>query len=358
MDWNTSQLIITGGGGWLGGTLLRGLRQGLADFAPLREPSSNLAIRALALSDHDVQQLEQLPGEIEIVRGDLLDPADCQRLCAGARDAVLIHLAGLIHPRRTRELFQINLHATQNIVAAAVQQGMRRVVAMSSNSPLGCNPRPDHCFDETSPYHPYLKYGKSKMLMEQHLKEVQAAGNIETVTIRCPWFYGPYQPPRQTLFFEMIRDGKAPIVGSGENRRSMGYLENIAQGLILAANVPDAAGETYWLADERPYTMNEIVDTVERLLETEFDIPCQHKRLRLPGLASEVAWAIDWSLQSVGLYHQKIHVLSEMNKTIACRVDKAKRELGYEPNVALEEGMRRSLRWCIDQGLLGRATSN
>jgi nucleoside-diphosphate-sugar epimerase len=53
----------------------------------------------------------------------------------------------------------------------------------------------------------------------------------------------------------------------------------------------------------------------------------------------------------MGLYHQKIHVLSEMNKTIACSIDKARRELGYAPVVELEEGMRRSLAWCLAEGI-------
>jgi len=354
MDWNTKQIIVTGGGGWLGGTLLRGLFNGIPECESLRTPPGDVAVRAIALTDNDEKQLRDLPGEVEVVRGNLLDAHDCERLCQDADGAVLIHLTGLIHPRRTRELYDINLQTGKNVIAAAAKHGVKRVVAMSSNSPLGCNPHPEHLFDENSPYNPYMKYGKSKMLLELHLKEVQAAGQIETVTIRAPWFYGPYQPPRQTLFFEMIRDGKAPIVGSGENRRSMGYLDNIAQGLLLAANVPAASGETYWLADERPYTMNEIVDTVERLLESEFDMTCQHKRLRLPGITSEIARFVDWSIQSVGLYHQKMHVLSEMNKTIACTVDKAKRELGYQPYIALEEGMRRSIRWCLDEGLLSR----
>ena len=91
--------------------------------------------------------------------------------------------------------------------------------------------------------------------------------------------------------------------------------------------------------------MREIIDTVERLLETEFGQKCAHKRMRLPGLASEVAWVVDKTMQGLGLYHQKVHVLSEMNKTIACSIEKAKAELGYRPVVELEEGMRRSLKW-------------
>jgi nucleoside-diphosphate-sugar epimerase len=97
--------------------------------------------------------------------------------------------------------------------------------------------------------------------------------------------------------------------------------------------------------------MNQIVDTVERLLETEFDIPVAHKRLKLPYVAGEVAMWMDAAIQGVGLYQQKIHVLSEMNKTIACTIQKAEEELGYDPKVELEEGMRRSIHWCLDEGL-------
>jgi len=195
------------------------------------------------------------------------------------------------------------------------------------------------------------------MKMEMAVKAIHETGRIKSVIVRAPWFYGPYQPPRQTMFFRMVRDGKAPIVGGGNGFRSMAYIENLAQGLILAANSPDAPGNIYWIADERPYTMNEIVDTIERLLKEEFGEKVKGGRLRLPGLASEVAGVIDASLQAVGLYHQKFHVLSEMNKTIACKVDRAKGEIGFKPTVALEEGMRRSLKWVYANygGLDGKA---
>jgi nucleoside-diphosphate-sugar epimerase len=96
--------------------------------------------------------------------------------------------------------------------------------------------------------------------------------------------------------------------------------------------------------------MNLIIDTIERLMEQEFGKTCAHRRMRLPSIASSVAFLLDFFLQSLGFYHQKIHVLSEMNKTIACSVQKAESELGYQPRVALEEGMRRSLKWCVDTG--------
>jgi len=228
---------------------------------------------------------------------------------------------------------------------------VRRAVVVSSNSPIGCNPFPEHLFDESSPYNPYMNYGRSKVKMEAAVKEIEVRGKLETVIVRPPWFYGPDQPPRQTQFFTMIRQGKGPIVGSGCNMRSMVYIDNLCQGMMLAALTERAHGQIYWIADLRPYSMNEILDTVEQLLADEFKIPVKYKRLRLPGFASEIALLADKTIQGLGLYQMQIHVLSEMNKNIACSVAKAQRELDYKPTVALEEGMRRSIAWCIQEGI-------
>src|SRR4051812_41841941 len=275
--------LVTGPDGWLGSRLV----------ASLREAHPGIDVRGLS--------------------GDLRNVADVERFTAGARDAVLFHTAGVIHPARVREFYEVNVQGAKNLLAAAQHAGVRRIVAVSSNSPFGVNPRRDHRFDESSPYNPYMNYGRSKMEMELAVK---AATGIETVIVRAPWFYGPGQPPRQSVFFKMIRDGKAPIVGDGNSPRSMAYVDNLALGLRLAAEKA-RPGTAYWIADERPYTMHEIVDTVEDLLEQEFNVRCAHKRMRLPDAASEIALLADRTLQGVGLYNSKIHVLSEMNKTIA-----------------------------------------
>lgn len=339
------RVLVAGAAGWLGRRLVDVLANGLADDERFREPPPDLSIRALVLPGDDASSLRELGSRVEVVTGDIRNLADCQRFCADAAGGLLIQAAGVIHPGKVSEFYEVNLRGTKNLLDAAIAAGMKRAVVVSSNSPIGCNPERGHLFDENSPYHPYMNYGRSKMLMEEAVKEAQQAGKIETVIVRPPWFYGPFQPPRQGLFFRMIRDGKAPIVGDGGNLRSMAYIDNLCQGLLLAAAVPQAAGRIYWIADKRPYTMNEIVDTVEKLLETEFKVPCAHKRLRLPGIASTAARAIDKSLQTIGMYHQKIHVLSEMNQNIACSVQRAETELGYRPTVELEEGMRRSLQW-------------
>jgi nucleoside-diphosphate-sugar epimerase len=196
-----------------------------------------------------------------------------------------------------------------------------------------------------------MGYGHSKMQLEQLVARLASSGKIETVVVRAPWFYGPFQPPRQGEFFTMVRTGRAPIVGDGGNLRSMAYVDNLCQGLLLCARHAAAAGETYWIADERPYTMNEIVDTIERVIRDDFHLDVKGGRLRLPNVVSEIALAGDRLLQAAGLYQQKVHVLSEMNKNIACDIGKARRELGYDPKVALAEGMRRSIQWCLENGI-------
>lgn len=344
--------IVTGSAGWLGQRLVQSLLQGLPDRPDLRDPSDT--VRALTLTTEHLDAVREDP-RLDVVRGDLRDAATATQLLDGARGAVVYHAAGVIHPRRVRDFYDVNVTGTRHVLEAAKHAGVQRVVVVSSNSPIGVGRDPDDVFDESRAYAPYLGYGKSKHQMEELALGYARRGDLDVVIVRPPWFYGPLQPARQTLFFEMIRDGKGPIVGGGGNRRSMGYVDNLCQGLILAGRVPEARGQVYWIADRRPYTMNEIIDTVERLLESEFGMRCAHRRLRLPNLASGVAWLADVVIQGLGLYHQKLHVLGEMNKTIACSIAKAERELGYQPSVELEEGMRRSIAWCVDAGRLPRA---
>ena len=346
-----SLILLTGAPGWLGTRLAQSLLEGIPDAPSCAKLEPARRIRCLVMPDLDASALSAWD-RVEVLRGDLRDPDAVKAFCQSSEGATLYHCAGVVHPARaTREFFDVNVQGARRLLQAAEDARVRRVVLVSSNSPIGATHRRDHWFDETSPYNPYMGYGRSKMMMERIAHEYQARGRLEIVIVRPTWFYGPGQPERQTTFFRMIRKGASPIVGDGENLRSMAYIDNLCQALLLCAESPIANGQTYWVADRRPYSMNEIVDTVERLMETEFGLTVAHKRLRLPFVASEVAGLADGVIQKLGAYHQKIHVLSEMNKTIACSVEKARQELGYAPAIELEEGMRRSLAWCQARGI-------
>ncbi|MSQ81461.1 MAG: NAD(P)-dependent oxidoreductase [Myxococcales bacterium] len=339
--------LVTGTPGWLGSRLAQWLQAGGLDDNLPRQPG--FAVRCLVQPGQDATALRQMG--VEVASGDLRDPPSLHSFLRDSAGAVLFHCAGLIHPARIADLYELNFVGTQNLAAAAQIAGVRRMVYVSSNSPAGINPHRTALFDEMSEDRPFLNYGHSKRLAESVVHRIAALGVMEAVVVRPPWFYGPGQPARQTLFFQMIRAGKAPLVGDGSNLRSMGYVDNVCQGMDLCGRTAGINGRTYWIADERPYPMREIIDTVQAVLERDFGLPCSSKRLRLPHLASTVAHSLDRALQSLGLYHQKIHVLSEMDKDIACSVGRAQAELGFAPQVSLEEGMRRSIADALQRGV-------
>jgi nucleoside-diphosphate-sugar epimerase len=187
--------------------------------------------------------------------------------------------------------------------------------------------------------------------MQAELRVLDAvAAGLDAVIVRPPWFYGPFQPPRQTTFFRMIRTGRFPVIGDGRQRRSMVHVDNLVQGIVRAELTRTPPGRGWWIADAEPYAVDEIVATVGRALAAEgYDVA--PNRLRLPAVVGRVAERADAVIQRSGRYVQQVHVLGEMDKTIACDITAAREELGYEPAIALEEGMRQSIRWCREQGL-------
>jgi len=368
--------VITGAPGWLGTRLVLALAQGLPDVPGLKEGNPDRVQRCLVHGNRDISPLKTIKGRIELVPGDLTDPGSLAELFKGIADAVVFHCAGVIHPRRVREFYAVNAFGTRNLVKAAISAGARRFIHISSSSPIGFNPvraaflsavassRSDPAkyagsakaeatipFDESSPYSPYMSYGKSKKLAEDIVNQAGREGKIETVIVRAPWYYGPGQPERQTRFFRMIKNGTVPIVGDGENLRSMAYVDNLCQGLILCEKIEKAKDQIYWLSDRKPYTMNQIVNTIERVMENDFQIETAHRRRRVPGIISEIALLTDKIIQAIGLYQQGIQVLSEMNKNIFCSISKAETELGYDPKIDLEEGMRRSIKWLLENSV-------
>ena len=270
-------VVITGSSGWLGSELIRGLTEGLSQSKYYSNPSPNLQITAMDLPGKESFKHSNVQPSF----GDICNPEDCKKAVANKPGLTLFHLAGVIHPKKVAEFYKTNRDGTKNILEAAATQKPRRIVVVSSNSPFGCNPHNDHVFDEWSSYNPYMGYGQSKMQMEYAVKEFRRTTGINAILIRAPWFYGPNPPDRQREFFSMIRKGRFPILGKGENRRSMVYLENLIQGLIHAS-LADVHQQDYWVADERPYPMMEIIKTVGYALEQEFGIKVKKKQATPP----------------------------------------------------------------------------
>lgn len=331
------RVLLTGVPGWLGGRFLEILVKGFEDEGPVND----WQIRCLILPGIDTSSINELNGikKVEKTTGDVTK-ADTLKEAVKDID-IVFHIAGVIHPKKVRELFEINTQGTENMLKVSLEAGVKRFIYISSNSVSGTNARRDVLMAEKDAPRPYLNYGISKFKAECAVRRFQDTGKLDTVILRPCWFYGPNQPARQTKFFNMIKKGNPLMFGDGQNLRSLSYVDNTSEAMLLAAEKEAAVGETYWVADSRPYSTYEIYKTVAELLEVkDFKPRC------LPGFSSELLLLADKIIQGLGGYMKEIHVAGEMNKNIACSIEKARNELGYEPKIELREGMRRSIEWC------------
>jgi nucleoside-diphosphate-sugar epimerase len=334
-------VVVSGAAGWLGQNLVRALAA----------QQDRRLIRCLVHEPVDRAALELIDQRVEVVVGDVRDPAAIDTLFDGVAGAAVFHAAAVIHPARyVRELYDVNVGGTQLMLDRARRVGASRFVHISSNSPFGANATSEDRFDEDSPVHPYMAYGRSKLEAEQLVQRSYERGDLATVILRPPWFYGPYQPERQTKFLSAVRRGRFPLMGPGTQRRSMVYTGNLVQGALLAERADAAPGHAYWIADAEPYALRDVLETVRRALEAEGLDVTRRAPLVIPRAAGVVAEKIDGFAQASGRYVQVVHVLGELKDTIACDIGRARKELGYEPDVALFEGMRASVRWCLARG--------
>lgn len=331
-------LVVTGAAGWFGSAFLELLAQ--------RDAAD---VRALVHSPSDVRAVTaRLPGA-RVYVGDVSSEQDVADLFEGLASCEVVHAAGVIHPAAVAQFDRVNAVGSRLVVQQALRHGLRRFVHISSNSVVGTNPTAEEAFRDHEPYHPYLGYGASKMRGEIEVTSALEAAGVPGVVLRPPWFYGRFQPERQARFLKTVRSGRFPLIGGGGNRRSMVDVDRLATAAWLALEADTSGVRPYWIADAQPYTMTEILDAVRQAARLE-GLAVTDGAMRLPAIVGPLAYRVDATLQRLGRYQQEIHVAGELDKTIACRVDGAVRDLGFEPATDLVAGMRRSYRWGLDNG--------
>ena len=347
------KILITGACGWLGINLIKTFLEGIDIYQETANLTNRYEIKVF-IQPNEYLKLNSIFGDkIEYFFGDIKNINDCEKFTKDCVDATLYHLVGVIHPSKIKDLFEINFTGTKNITEASIKNKLNKIIALSSNSPFGVNKNRNKPFNELSDYNPYFNYGKSKKMMEDYLKNVHHNERIKVIIIRAMWFYGPFQPDRQNLFFKMIVDGKVPLVGDGTNLRSMSNVENLSYGLILANEVAlDKKDYMFWISDEKPYSQIEIINTIRDILQKDFNINSKNTFLKLPNVTSTIAYYCDFIFQKLNLYNSKIHVLSELNKNIFCEIEYSKKCLNYNPKIDLHLGLRRNFNWMKKNNLL------
>lgn len=216
---------ISGGAGFLGLHLARRL---LAD---------GHTVRSLDIAPLDDAGLE---ASVEEIRGDIRDQGQVSRLVAGAD--VVVHAAAALPIQAKRDaIFSVNVTGTENVVAAARDAGVRRVVLISSTAVYGV-PKVHPLFED-APVVGVGWYGQSKIDAEQ---VVRAATGIETAIVRPKTFLGPERLGVFEILFDWIREGRRiPILGSGHNRYQLLAVSDLVDAIVRAGERPEAAGETF-----------------------------------------------------------------------------------------------------------------
>lgn len=329
-------ILVTGAPGWLGTEVVREL-----DAAGFDD------VRCLVLEGVDTTELD--PFDVTLYPGDVTDRDTLYDAYEGGVDTVF-HCAGIIHPPKltgASMFYEINTRGTENMLDAAREHGCDHFVYISSNAAQGFNDTRDEWMTEDMPCEPESNYGKSKYQAEQHVRRYHDEYGLEYTIVRPCWYYGPRQPDRMATLMQMIKGGTPIVFGDGENLRSMTYIPKLVDALLKIMDRPGVSKqETYWIADETPYTTNHIYETIAECLGVADSYDPRH----IPWFVSRALEIADVTLGKLGLYEKNIHVGGEMRRNIACDPSKAMAELDYDPPSELEPGMQEAVDWAIENG--------
>ena len=302
-----AKVLVTGGAGFIGSNLVRALAE------------RGDAVRVLDnFSTGSRGNLEGL--DVEVVEGELRSYERVHNAVRGTE--IVYHLGALGSvPRSVQDPLTstaVNVEGTLNVLLAARDEGVRRVVFSSSSSVYGTNRAlpvtEDIALDPISPY------GVAKLAAERFCVSFSRVyERFETVVVRYFNVFGPRQSPFSQyaavvpLFITAIAaDRPVTIEGDGEQRRDFTYVENVVDGTLRAADKAGASGRIFNVAASSPASINELAKSIGRVLGKKVST------VQAPPRAGDIrdSWA---------------------------DITAAREALGWEPRVDLQEGLRRTI---------------
>src|SRR5215216_5929668 len=253
--------LVTGGAGFIGSHLAEAL---------VRRGDHVRVVDSLITGKR--QNLAHLPG-VEFIEGDLADLDVATRAARGV-DYVLHQAAIPSVPRSVQDPItsnRANVDATLNVLVAARDAGVRRVVYAGSSSAYGNAPTLPKV--ETMPTAPLSPYALQKLVAEQYCQMFTTLYGLETVTTRYFNVFGPRQDPSSpysgviSLFISALCEGREPtIYGDGEHTRDFTYVANVVDGVLRACHAPAASGEVINVATGGRISLNRLFTEVRDLV--------------------------------------------------------------------------------------------
>lgn len=296
-------------------------------------------VRALVRSTSDTSFLRQLG--VELVEGDLHDPASIRRAVAGA--GIVYHCAARVGDWGPWSLYRREIvDATHNLLEACRHEAVPRVLHVSSITVYGHpKPRPG-LFTEDEPLgqNPWLwdYYCTTKIEAEKLARE-----HANVTIVRPSWIYGPRDRTTLPRIIRALTRGGVPIIGSGDNLINIIYAGDVAAGAILAANHPGALGQAYNLSSEGELTQRQFLD----LLTDSLELPriTKHMPFRLAFGLGLFAEAVGRLIRMRRPPRITRYAVSLIGRPTRFSIAKARTQLGWQPQVGAIEGVRRTLEW-------------
>ena len=321
------RVVISGAHGFLGSHLSE------------RFLAAGWRVRALVSPWGRLDKLAHLGNaeRLEIVRGDLTEPASLLGCCQGA--SVVVHAAARVADYGPWESFQrTNVEGTAHLLREAERAGVSRFVFVSSVAVFCYHGFVDADARALKRDNTDQNYARSKIEAED---VVMASDRIEPTVVRPGlWPFGA----RDDTFVKIaraLRRGQLPLVGDGSAVLNTAYAENFADGVLLAASVPEAAGRSYVIADDDRPSWTELFGQLAQLLDVAPPrIHLPHRPTRLAASGVEALWRRfnpggepPLTSYRAGLTVHDVHF----------DLEHTRRELGHTPRVGWREGLRRTV---------------
>ena len=325
-----TKALVTGGGGFLGMAVVKALLE------------KGASVRSFARGEYP--ELEKLG--VEVQRGDLADAPSVSEACKGC--TVVFHIAakaGIWGPRR--EYHDANVKGTENVIAACRAHGISRLVATSTPAVV-FDGADMESIDESVPYssHAIAHYPRTKAMGERLVLEANDE-NLRTVALRPHLIWGPGDRHLVPRLLDRARTGALRIIGDGKNKVDSTYVDNAADAHLLAADRLDpgspVAGRAYFISQGEPVVL---WDWVNEILEAAGMAPLT--RSISPRAAYAIGAAMEFvytALRIKGEPRMTRFLARELSTSHWFDISAARRDLGYEPRITMEEGMRRLTEW-------------
>lgn len=302
--------LVTGGAGFIGSAIARELLRRGERVRVLDNYSTGRA-----------ENLKEIRDRIELVQGDVCDPAALGRALAGVR--YVLHQAAvpsvpksIADPLTTH---RANVDGTLQLLVAARNAEVQRVVYAASSSAYGDTPTLPK--EETMAPQPISPYGVSKLVGEYYMSVFHKVYGLETVSLRYFNIFGPRQDPTSpysgvlSLFITALLKRERPRVhGDGEQSRDFTFVANAVEANLLACKAPDAAGKVFNIGAGERHSLNQTLEILGRL---------------------------------VGHHPEPIYEATRAGdvKHSLANITEARRVLGYQPLVGFEDGLRQTVDW-------------